>query len=88
MKKVIFAIAILLITLTACTDNMKVKEFGGTAEMYLQKGEKLVNMTWKEDNLWILTKPMTDTDIAETYTFSEKSSLGVMEGTYIVHEVK
>ena len=88
MKKVIFAIAILLITLTACTDNMKVKEYGGTAEMYLQKGEKLVNMTWKEDNLWVLTKPMTDTDIAETYTFSESSSFGVFEGTYIVHEVK
>ena len=88
MKKVIFVIAILLITLTACTDNMKVKEWGGTAEMYLPKGQKLVNMTWKESNLWILTKPMKDTDEVETYTFYEESSLGVMEGTYIVHEVK
>ncbi len=88
MKKLIFAIAILLITLTACTDNMKVKEWGGTAEMYLEKGQKLVVMTWKENNLWILTKPMTDTDVAETYKFYEKSSLGVMEGTYIIHEVK
>lgn len=88
MKKVIFAIAIFLITLTACTENMKVKEFGGSSEMYLQKGEKLVVMTWKDNNLWILTKPMTDTDIAETYTFSESSSFGVWEGTYIVHEVK
>jgi len=88
MKKVIFVIAILLITLTSCTDNMKVKEWGGTAEMYLPKGQKLVNMTWKESNLWILTKPMKDTDEVETYTFYEESSLGVMEGTYIVHEVK
>ena len=88
MKKVIFVIAILLITLTSCTDNMKVKEWGGTAEMFLPKGQKLVNMTWKESNLWILTKPMKDTDEVETYTFYEESSLGVMEGTYIVHEVK
>jgi len=88
MKKVIFVIAILLITLSACTENQKVKEFGGTAELYLPKGQKLVVMTWKEDNLWTLTKPMTDTDIAETYTFSEESSFGIFEGTYIIHEVK
>lgn len=92
MRKVIFilgfALSILLITTISCTDNMKVKEYGGTAEMYLQKGEKLVVMTWKDDNLWLLTKPMIDTDIAETYTFYEESSFGVWEGTYIVHEVK
>lgn len=89
MKKILFILSMLLIlVITSCTENMKVKEWGGTAEMYLQKGQKLVVMTWKEDNLWILTKPMTDADIAETYTFSEESSFGVFEGTYIIHEVK
>jgi hypothetical protein len=67
---------------------MKVKGYGGTAEMYLKQGQKLIVMTWKDENLWILTRPMKDTDTAETYTFYEESSLGVMEGTYIVHEVK
>jgi hypothetical protein len=27
-------------------------------------------------------------DSAVTYHFKEKSSLGIMEGTYIIHEVK
>jgi len=79
---------IIMFSFGGCTDNMKVKHYGGTADMYLEKGQKLVNVTWKEDNLWVLTKPMTDTDKAETYKFAEESSLGVMEGTYIIHEVK
>jgi len=78
----------IMFTFGGCTDNMKVKQYGGSAEMYLPKGQKLVVMTWKDDNLWTLTKPMTSTDIAETYTFSEESNFGVFEGTYIVHEVK
>lgn len=79
---------IIMFSFGGCTQNQKVKEFGGTAELYLPKGQKLVVMTWKEDNLWTLTKPMKDTDIAETYTFSEESSFGMFEGTYIIHEVK
>jgi len=56
--------------------------------MYLEKGQKLVMVTWKEEDLWILTRPMKSTDTTETYTFSEESSFGVWEGTYTIYEVR
>jgi len=74
--------------LSGCTENQKAKKFGGTAEIKLPKGEKLVTATWKDSDLWYLTRPMLQCDSAVTYTFKEKSSFGIMEGTYIIHEVK
>jgi hypothetical protein len=56
--------------------------------MDLPSGQKLVIVTWKDDNLWVLTKPMTEKDVAETYTFQEESSFGILEGTYIITEKK
>lgn len=75
-------------SLDACTDNQNAKNYGGTAEVTLPAGEKLVTATWKDDDLWYLTRPMLTTDSAVTYTFKEKSSFGMMEGTYIIHETK
>lgn len=75
-------------SLDACTDNQSAKNYGGTAEVTLPAGEKLITATWKDDDLWYLTRPMLATDSAVTYTFKEKSSFGMMEGTYIIHETK
>jgi hypothetical protein len=86
MKKLL---PILLIALFAsCTENEKAKSYGGTAEITLPAGEKLINATWKDNDLWYLTRPMLPADSAVSYTFKEKSSFGYMEGTYIIHEVK
>lgn len=89
MKKVkMICLGLLTLTITACTENSRVKSFGGEATLNLPKGRKLVNITWKEDNLWYLTKSMTADDIAETYKFHEESSYGMMEGTYKIVETK
>jgi len=85
---VIFLLFVLGILLSGCTENQKVRTFGGKGDLYLQKHQKLVMVTWKAEDLWLLTKPMTDTDSAETYTFSEQSSFGLWEGTYTIYEVK
>ena len=87
MKKLLF-IAILALSLSACTENARVKTFGGTSTFNLPVGEKLVNVTWKDSNFWYLTRPMTARDSAVTYQFCEKSSLGVVQGTYIIVETK
>ena len=87
MKKV-FAIALIAITLSSCTENSRVKSFGGEGTLNLPKGRKLVNVTWKESELWYLTRPMDSTDVAQTYQFKEESSYGVMEGTYTIVETK
>jgi len=76
MKKIL-AIAITAIAfLTSCTDNRRAREFGGTETIDIPEGRILVNCTWKQDNLWVLTK---DTATGEMF-FNEKSSFGILEG--------
>lgn len=57
MKKILVMAAVLF-ALSSCTEQMKVREFGGTMEVKLPKGEKLIMATWKETNLFYLTEPM------------------------------
>lgn len=87
MKKVL-AIALIAISLASCTENSRVKNWGGEGTINLPKGQKLVTITWKETQVWYLTRPMTENDTAETYKFQEESSYGVMEGTYTIIESK
>ena len=79
MKKLIF-IAIATLGLTSCTDNARARHFGGTEEISLKPNEVVLNVTWKESEMWICTQ---DTVTGITY-FREKSSWGVMEGTVIL----
>lgn len=71
-----------------CTSNTRAKVWGGTMKIELKPNQKLVDVTWKETSLWYLTKPMTSTDVAETYEFIEDSSWGVVEGKVIFVESK
>lgn len=86
--KTLTLLASAIATFAACTENQKAKNYGGTAEVTLPKGQKLVTCTWKDDNLWYLTRPMTPTDSATVYSFHEESSFGVWEGTYTIIEQK
>ncbi len=85
---VVIFLLISTIFIFGCTKQAQVFEFGGTAEIKLQPNQKLVNMTWKNDNLWFLTRPMITTDSCQTYSFYESSSFGVYEGTLIIKEIK
>lgn len=71
-----------------CTENSRAKSFGGSAKIDLPAGQKLVNVTWKDSNIWYLTRPMRSDEKAESYTFQEKSNFGALEGTYILQENK
>ena len=91
MWKKIF-IVVMLITLiaslTACTSNTSARYYGGTTTIKLDPNRKFVDITWKEDSLWVLTKPMLESDIAETYYFEEDSRYGLWEGTVVIKEAK
>lgn len=67
---------------------MATRQFDGTQNINLPENKKLVNATWKENSLWLLTKDMQNKYIAETYKFEEDSNFGVMEGTVIIKENK
>lgn len=76
MKKLLLG-AILLFSALSCTDNQRARAFGGEETVDLPKNRVLLNVTWKQDDLWLLTK---DTLTNEVF-FNEKSSWGVLEGT-------
>lgn len=90
MKKLIALILVfvLILSITGCTAQERAKNYGGEYTLELDPGEKLVNITWKEDTIWYLTREMTEDDIAEFYTFKADSSYGVFEGTVYIKETK
>lgn len=86
MKKIIVAFLI-AITMIACAGCQAVtRELGGSMTLDLPPDTKLVNITWKEDSLWYLTRPMNDGEEIETYTFQQSSNMGVFEGTVTINE--
>lgn len=87
MKKLLI-LAISAIALVSCTENNRAKNWGGTANVNLEPNRKLVTVTWKDNQLWYLTRPMDSSDKAETYNFQEESSWGLVEGTVVIVESK
>lgn len=89
MKKFISIFMIfLIITLSGCTENSSARSYGGTMTLYLEPNTKLEEITWKDESLWYLTKPMKSDDIAEIHTFQENTGFGILEGTVIIVESK
>lgn len=73
--------------LTGCTANERVRKYGGSMTMDLPAGEKLLEVTWKDDDsLFYLTRPMREDETAETYKFKQKSPYGIVEGTVTIVE--
>ena len=83
--KTILLVAFLGLT-TSCTQNTRVKSFGGTANVDLPPGTKLIAATWKNNQLWYLHRPSREGEKPETLTLQERSSFGVLEGKVIFQE--
>lgn len=88
MKKIIVAITALSLTLGMAGCQSAARNCGGNTTLELEPNQKLEEITWKNNSLWYLTRPMTDDDIAETHTFQESSNFGVFEGSVTVVERK
>lgn len=65
--------------LTGC-DQGVARSFGGDMTLELEM------ITWKDDSLWYLTRPMQDGEEPETHTFQQSSEFGVFEGTVTIVE--
>lgn len=52
----------------------------------LPPNQKLVTATWKDQNVWYLTRPMRTGEVAEKFEFKEKSSWGAVQGSIIFQE--
>jgi hypothetical protein len=75
MKKLLFLL-LTVVSVSSCTENERAKNYGGKEDITLKPSEEFVNATWKDDNLWLITK---DT-LTNEYIMREKSSYGVWEG--------
>ena len=85
MSKKIVAILMVAIMLTGCHEATR--SFGGSMTLELPKGQKLEEITWKDDSaLWYLTRPMRDDEKPETHTFKADTEWGVFEGTVMIIE--
>ena len=76
MKNKVIAIltivSVATLGLTGC--QSATKSFGGNTTLELDPNQKLEEITWKDDSLWYLTRPMTEDDVAETHTFKQSSN--------------
>lgn len=88
MKKLVLLASMACLILAGCTENQRVRNFGGTMEINLQPGEKLIMATWKGEDLFYLTEPMEEGYEPKDKTFHESASYGIMESTVIFKETR
>ena len=97
MKNIMLIIlSVLALLLCGCDQNpnddvkssgsVVAKKVGGTANIVLPPKQKLVSVTWKRDDMWILYRPFRSGEFAEEYTYREDSVFGVMETTLKIKE--
>ncbi len=87
MKKLILII-VALICMCGCTEQVRTRQFGGEMTINLPAGQELMMVTWKESELFYLTRPMSDDYIPVKKTFQESSSWGIMESTVYFIETR
>lgn len=84
MKKILF-ILMMVFCLTSC-DHVFTRHFGGTTRVELERGERLVEATWKGYNIWYLTERMDSDYVPTVKKLKEKSKFGTLNGTVIFYE--
>ena len=88
-KKIIAGIVLLIVmgfSLTGC--KSVAKNMGGTISIDVPKGQKVIEATWKDNDVWYLTRPMREDEKPEIFTLQEDSNLGIIEGKVIFKESK
>ena len=87
MKKLI-VILLGISMLTSC-EQYFTRKFDTNTTITLEKGEKLIEVTWKDGgNLWYLVEPMDSDYTPKVKVFKESSVYGVMEGSVTFVETK
>ena len=67
--------------------NFRARNWGGTQEVTLPRGRKLVTATWKGSDVWYLTREAKESETPERWRFSESSTYGIFNGEVVFVEV-
>ncbi|MBI5076773.1 hypothetical protein HZB94_00105 [Candidatus Falkowbacteria bacterium] len=87
MNRSVLAIFVAVLFMAiSCTEQGRAKNWGGKTTIDLAAGKKLEMITWKDEDLWILTRPMRPGEQPETWSFKENTSWGLAEGEVIIKE--
>jgi hypothetical protein len=86
MKKLLLILSFAL--MFGCTGNIRAKKYGGTYNVDLPAHKKLVNVTFKDANLWFLVREAKFGEGVETFELIEDSSWGILNGKVIIKENK
>lgn len=87
MKKTILLLSLLgVLSLTGCQSTARA--FGGDITFDLEPNQKLELITWKDDALWYLTRPMRADEEAETHVYQQSTTWHVLEGSVTIIEHK
>lgn len=86
MKKMLALIMAIGLMLSTSACQSAVRSLGGEMTIDLAPGMKLELITWKNDSLWICTRPMRPDETPEIHSYKEDSSFGVLEGEVTIRE--
>jgi hypothetical protein len=82
MKKrtlIFWGIIIVAIAYIIFPENKRTILFGGTMEIKVEPGQKVMIATFKGNNLFYMTEPMDSGYIPKTKILHEKSGRGILE---------
>ena len=86
MKKIILLLLTISICLCSCTEQERTRIYGGEMTINLPAGQELMSVTWEDNHLLYLTRPMSPDYVPVTKVFHESSSYGVIESTVYFKE--
>ncbi len=87
LHKGLLLCALVTATLTVTGCQKAARDYGTTMTINLKPGEKLEEITWKDDSdLWYLTRPMRDEEKAETHRFRQSKDFSIIEGEVVIIE--
>ena len=67
-------------------DNHIARSFGGTVTINVDRGYKVTEATWKQNELWYFIEPMEETYTPKTKYLKESSEYGMLEGKVVFKE--
>ena len=86
MKKIIILIITISICLCSCTEQERTRAYGGEMTIDLPAGQELMSVTWEDNDLFYLTRPMASDYVPVTKTLKENSSFGIIQSTVYFKE--
>ena len=86
MKKIILLLLTLSICLCSCNEQIRTRIYGGEMTINLPAGQELMSVTWEDNHLLYLTRPMTSDYVPVTKVFQESFSGGKIRSTVYFKE--